>query len=106
MVRIREARRAIKRARDTAPRQRAAGTPADTSVGIQNIQDALWLRMAPAEKLAQVSGLSRMVEMLALEGIRMRHPADDSADIRYRRAEVKLGKDLAARVYRTRRGVA
>ena len=106
MVRIREARRAIQGARDNAPRQRAAGTSPDTTAAIQGIQDALWLRLTPAEKLAQVAGLAAMFEMLALEGLRMRHPADDAADIRYRRAEMRLGKELAARVYRPGRGVA
>ena len=106
MVRVREARRAIKRCMDEQPRERAAGTPADTSAAIQRIQDALWLRLSPAEKLAQVAGLSRMVDLLAMEGLRMRHPGAQAADIRYRRAKLRLGGDLTARVYGRGRGVA
>ena len=104
MVRIREARRAIKRAQ--APMERVAGTPDDTSAEIQSIQDALWLRLSPSEKLAQVAGLSRMVEVLAIEGLRIRHPGDNAADTRHRRAEMRLGRGLFARVYGTERGVA
>lgn len=106
MVRIREARRAIKRARQQAPMERAAGTPADTSAAIQNIQDALWLRLTPAEKLAQVAGLSRMVEVLAMEGLRIRHPGENAAALQHRRAELRLGRELSARVYGTGRGNA
>lgn len=106
MVRIREARRAIRRARDQAPRVRAAGTPTDTTPAIQAIQDALWLRLSPAEKLAQVAGLSRMVEALAMEGIQQRYPEDSVADTRHRRAEMRLGRELFARVYGKGRGAA
>lgn len=106
MVRIREARRAIRRARDQAPSERGTGTPADTSTVIQNIQDTLWLRLSPAEKLAQVAGLSRMVEMLAMEGLRMRHPGENSLAIWSRRAEARLGRELFARAYGTSHGHA
>lgn len=57
------------------------------------------MRLAPAEKLSRVAGLSRMVEWLAMEGLRMRHPEEDPATLRYRRAEMRLGQELAARVY-------
>lgn len=47
-----------------------------------------------------------MVEKLAMEGLRMRHPDEDPATLRYRRAEMRLGEELAARVYDTPRGRA
>ena len=106
MVRIREARRATKRARHQAPMESVAGTPADTSAAIQRIQDALRLRLTPAEKLAQVAGLTRMVEVLAMEGLRIRHPGENATALRYRRAELRLGRELSDRVYGTERGVA
>ena len=106
MVRIREARRATKRALHQAPLERAAGIPADTSAAIQSIQDALWLRLTPAEKLAQVAGLSRMIEALAMEGLRLRHPGENAATIRDRRTELRLGRELSARVYGSDRGAA
>jgi hypothetical protein len=97
MVEIREARRVARRAQSAT---RSLGTPADTSVAAQAIQDAQWRRFSPAEKLAQVARLSRVVDQLSLEGIRQRHPAADDEMIQYHRAELRLGRELAARVYR------
>ena len=98
MVRIREARRAARRAHASGP-QRLGGIATDTSAAIQRIQDALWLRLSPAEKLAQVASLSRMVDQLSLAGLRLRNPAADDQTIRFLRAELRLGRDLAVRVY-------
>jgi hypothetical protein len=100
MVAIREARRAARCAslRDH-PAARLGGTPADTSPAVQAIQDALWLRTDPAAKLSTVARLSRMVDQLSIQGLRQRHPAADDELIRYRRAELRLGRELAARVY-------
>jgi hypothetical protein len=75
-----------------------AGTPADTAASAQAIQDALWRRTSPAEKLAAVARLSRMVEHLAVEGIRRRHPIADAEMIRLLRNELRLGQALAATV--------
>lgn len=57
------------------------------------------MRLSPAEKLSRVAGLSRMVELLAVEGLRMRHSHEDDATLRSRRAAMRLGQELAARVY-------
>ena len=96
MVDIREARRIARRTYSTS---RLDGTPADTSVAAQAIQDALLRRFSPAEKLARVAHLSRMVDQLSLEGLRQRHAGADDDTIRYLRAELRLGRQLAARVY-------
>jgi hypothetical protein len=96
MVEIRESRRIARRAR---PASRPDGTPADTSVAAQAIQDALLRRFSPAEKLARVAHLSRMTDLLSLEGLKQRHAAADDEMIRYLRAELRLGRRLAARVY-------
>jgi len=106
MVEAREARRAASRAQHTGPASRLGGTPADTSAAAQAIQDALVRRLTAAEKLAQVARLSRMVDLLSIEGLRQRHPTADDALIRHRRAELRLGRELAARVYPVRRGTA
>jgi ParB-like chromosome segregation protein Spo0J len=106
MVDAREARRAANRAQRTAPSSRLGGTPADTSAAAQAIQDALLRRLTAAEKLAQVARLSRMVDLLSIEGLRQRHPTADDALIRHCRAELRLGRELAARVYAVRRGIA
>jgi hypothetical protein len=96
MVEIREARRIARRAQPTAVLE---GTPADTSVAAQAVQDSVLRRFSQAEKLAQVARLSRMVDRLSLEGLRQRHAAADDEMIRYLRAELRLGHQLAARVY-------
>ncbi|GEM_PF-962812 len=101
MVAIREARRAAVRVERTAVPTLLGGTPADTSVKAQAIQDALLRRLSPTEKLAQVARLSQRVDQLALEGLRQRHPNATDEIIRYFRAELRLGSELAALVYRS-----
>jgi hypothetical protein len=100
MVVVREARRTARRvALGNDAGARLGGTPADTSPSVQAIQDALWQRVAAAGKLSNVARLSRMVDQLAIQGLRQRHPDADDELIRYRRAELRLGRELAARVY-------
>lgn len=102
MVAIREARRAARRFESGAePSHLGAhlgGIPADTTAAAQAIQDALQRRLPPAEKLAQVARLSRMVDRLSIEGLRRRHPEATEATIRDLRAELRLGRDLATRM--------
>ena len=98
MVAIREARRAARRPDHRTPPPRLGGTPADTSADAQAVQDALQRRLSPAEKLAQVARLSRMVDLLSIEGLKRRHPMATDDMIRVLRAELRLGRDLAARV--------
>jgi hypothetical protein len=102
MVRIREARRAARDAVAGARARHAAGAPADTSAAAQAVQDALLKRASPVDKLTQVARLSRMVDLLSIEGLRQRHPEADAAAIQRRRAELRLGRDLAARLDRAR----
>ena len=102
MVEIREARRVAQRANAA---RRPGGAPADTSVAALALQDALFRRASPADKLAQVARLSRMVDQLSIAGLSQRHPTDDDEMIRYRRAELRLGRELAARVYGARHAV-
>jgi hypothetical protein len=98
MVEIREARRTARRVHRHAPAG-LEGTPLDTSAAAQAIQDALLRHVSAAGKLAQVARLSRMVDLLSIEGLRQRHPTDADDVIRYRRAELRLGREMAARVY-------
>jgi acyl-CoA reductase-like NAD-dependent aldehyde dehydrogenase len=94
MVEIREARRIARRAQS-----HSTGTPADTTISAQAVQDARWRRMSPSEKLALVARLSRMVDQLSREGIKLRHAEADEKTIRRLRAELRLGRPLARRVY-------
>src|SRR5215207_8656855 len=106
MVAIREARRAARRLDDSTMASRLDGTAADTTTAAQAIQDALQRRLSPAEKLTQVARLSRMVDQLSIEGLKMRHPTADDETIRDLRAELRLGRDLAARVAAARPNVS
>ena len=103
MVAIREARRAARRIERGTKTSPLGGTPADTTAAAQAVQDALQRRVSPAEKLAQVARLSRMVDLLSIEGLKRRHPTATDATIRDLRAEVRLGRDLAARLAAARR---
>ena len=103
MVAIREARRIAQRANTTT---RLGGTAADTSASAQAIQDDLIRRGSPGEKLARVARLSRMVDQLAMAGLRQRHPTVDDEVIRDLRAELRLGRELASRVSGARRDIA
>ena len=106
MVAIREARRAARRLDHGTPPPRLGGTPADTTPDAQAVQDALQRRFSPVEKLAQVARLSRMVDLLSIEGLKRSHPTATDDMIRDLRAELRLGRDLAARVSAARPNVS
>ena len=106
MVAIREARRAARRLDHGTPPPLLGGTPADTTPDAQAVQDALQRRFSPAEKLAQVARLSRMVDLLSIEGLKRSHPTATDDMIRDLRAELRLGRDLAARVSAARPNVS
>ena len=71
----------------------------DTSAAVRRLQVGLWRRMSPLEKTALVGDLSRTVELLSLAGIRRRHPGASERECLLRLAALKLGPDLARRVY-------
>ncbi len=73
--------------------------PADTSAAAQAVQDALWRRASPAEKLVQVARLSRAVEQLAIAGLRHRYPTEGERELFLRRAASRLGPELVSRIY-------
>ncbi len=58
------------------------------------------LRQAPAwRKLEMIGQLNEAVRILALAGLRQRHPKAGEAELRRRLADLYLGPDLAARAY-------
>jgi len=72
---------------------------ADTSARAAEIQIDLWRRMSAAEKARIVAGLTRAVQELCLAGIRERHPLASERECLLRLAVVKLGPELACKVY-------
>ena len=58
------------------------------------------LRQMPAwRKLELTAEMGRTVQMLALAGLRQRHPDDTPAQRRRRLADLLLGPELAARAF-------
>ncbi len=78
----------------------------DTCVDAQRIQVELWRRMSPLEKMRAVTQISQAVQDLSLAGIRSRHPAASDEECMLRLAILKLGPELAFRVYPEAAGLA
>jgi hypothetical protein len=58
------------------------------------------LRQIPVwRKLELMAAMSQSVQLLALAGLRQRHPAAGPAELRRRLADLLLGPELAARAY-------
>jgi hypothetical protein len=72
---------------------------ADTDATSERRQIERWRAMSPAEKLALVTELNAAVDTLAMAGIRLRHPGASDREQFLRLACIKLGRDLAKRVY-------
>ena len=71
----------------------------DTAREIEDAQIRRWRAMSSTEKAALISGLCQAADALALAGIRHRYPAASSRECFLRLAMLKLGRDLACRVY-------
>jgi ABC-type sulfate/molybdate transport systems ATPase subunit len=56
-------------------------------------------QMPPWRKMELMAEMCQTVETLALAGLRQRYPNDTAAQQRRRMADMKLGADLAERVY-------
>jgi len=71
----------------------------DTSPEADRLSFDLYRRMSAAEKLGLVAALCRQGDQLALAGLRLRHPGASEAELRHRLAALRLGPELACRVY-------
>jgi hypothetical protein len=71
----------------------------DTQPEAEQLQIERLREMPPWRKLALVSEMNRTLRLLALAGLRQRHPDEPHAQHRRRLADLLLGPDLAARVY-------
>ena len=71
----------------------------DTSLEAERAQVELWRRMSPLEKVRAVTEIGRAVQQLSLAGIRLRHPDASDQECMLRLAVLKLGRQLACRVY-------
>jgi hypothetical protein len=71
----------------------------DTHPEAERVLLELLRRASPARKMAMVLDANRTARLLALVGLRERHPGDSPARLRRRLADLWLGPDLAAKAY-------
>ena len=71
----------------------------DTNPRTEALQIELIRRMPSWKRMAMVDGLNETVQALAISGLRQRHPDATPAEIRFMLAELRLGPELARKVY-------
>ena len=71
----------------------------DTSRDAEDVQVELWRAMSARDKAALVTALCRSADQMAMAGVRRRHPGASDRECFLRLASLKLGSDLARRVY-------
>lgn len=71
----------------------------DTHPKMEALQIELIRRMPPWKKFAVVESLNKTVRMLAISGIKQRHPQAPPEQVRRILAEMLLGAELAGKVY-------
>jgi hypothetical protein len=72
---------------------------ADTDPKAERLQIDLIRRMPSWKKLAMVDDLNETVKVLAIKGIKQRHPDATPEQIHRLLADLMLGGELASRVY-------
>ena len=72
---------------------------ADSSPAVERLQIDVWRRMSPVHKARTVDALTRTAHLLALAGIRKRHPGASERECFLRLAVLKLGSEAVRRVY-------
>ena len=71
----------------------------DTHPAAELILISLLRRATPARKMAMVLDANRTTRLLALAGLRERHPGESAGRLRRRLADLWLGPELAAKAY-------
>ena len=72
---------------------------ADTTPEAFAIYARLISEMPPAERVRRVGDLTHTVNMVALAGLRVRHPKSTEQELLLRLAVLRLGADLVERAY-------
>ena len=72
---------------------------ADSSPAVERLQIDAWRRMSPVHKARTVDGLTRTAQVLALAGIRQRHPGASERECFLRLSVLKLGSEATRRLY-------
>lgn len=76
-----------------------AAPHSDTSPQAEELQVELIRRMPACRKLALLDDLNEIVRDFAISGIKQRHPEATPERIRRLLAELRLGPELAGKVY-------
>jgi hypothetical protein len=71
----------------------------DTHPDAERVLIELLRQAPPWRKLQLVSQMTRTCQLLAMAGLRQRHPDDTPEQLRMRLAELTLGRETAERVY-------
>ena len=71
----------------------------DTHPDAERVLIELLRGALPARKMAMVLDANRTTRLLALTGLRERHPGESAAGLRRRLADLWLGPELAAKAY-------
>lgn len=71
----------------------------DTAADIAALRVRLYGSMSPAEKVGRAVALTRAACILALAGLRGRHPGADEQELLLRLAVLRLGADAVSRAY-------
>jgi len=71
----------------------------DTSPETRTVLARLYAQMSPAEKLERLRAVTLAANRLALAGLRARHPDATEGALLLELAKLRLGDDLARRVY-------
>ena len=71
----------------------------DTHPEIERLRIERLNQMPPWRKMELMAEMGQSVKVLALAGLRQRHPQDSPAQLRRRLADLLLGPELAARAY-------
>ena len=71
----------------------------DTHPDAERVLIGLMRRATPARKFAMVLEANRTARLLALTGLRERHPGESAGRLRRRLADLWLGPELAAKAY-------
>jgi hypothetical protein len=71
----------------------------DTHPKMEALQIRLWRQASPTQKMHMLAQLNASVRMVAMAGLRSRHPQANEAELRRRLAGLLLGDELAQKVY-------
>ena len=66
---------------------------------MEALQIRLWRQASPTRKMHMLAQLNASARLVALAGLRSRHPTATETELRRRLADLVLGEELARKVY-------